>query len=603
MDQKVRFFLIEDESSTDVDESTVPKDIQCVTAGSPLELLVISGKNNNDAELSSEEIETTGQTIWKSTGNPTDAALLALFHKSGLDEKDISQKYQLQREYPFDSSLKRMSKTFVETDQNPGYIVFTKGATEMIIPRCPKIVENGEIKEWVPERKESLLKFINSFAELGYRILSFAYKRIKELPPKNKEERGLIESDLVYLGFVCLLDPPREDVKEAVGECHSAGITPIMITGDSKVTGGTIATQIGLLGTNQYVQEGRVAGILKDEEFEKSVVFGRVSPQDKQTIVERYQEQDRVVAMTGDGVNDALALSMADAGVAMGIAGTDVAKQVSDIIIADDSFSSVVTGIREGRGLYHKIRIMIFFYICVNVAEALVYFGGSLLPVDNFYLLNNWQRMYIFSIAHALPPMAIIFDRFSAGITERKPIDSEGIFSKRLVYALIITAVSLSVVLYIVYFLSYEGIIAVTGFNRQGYVPEEMYSLIEEPIDIFAALDWSHAKARTMMHTVIYLTESILVLSIRRIDKSLIQSFKEDRFWLAYLCVFSLPILHLCIMYVPGIQEIIVDLAGINFEIIQLDLIDWGICIVAASFPIVMLETYKWYCRKKGQFF
>ncbi|MFX0204871.1 MAG: cation-translocating P-type ATPase [Candidatus Hodarchaeota archaeon] len=581
------------EPDEEMNESVIPDDFMCCPSGSALELLVISGMLNNDAELIIEDyVEVTGQTSWKHTGSPTDAALQALFNKTSMDNIEVMKRYQVEREYPFDSSLKRMSKLFKEKDK--GYIVFSKGATEMMLPRCTRMWTKFGFEDMTPDKSDDILHHVNLYAMLGYRVLSFAFKQIGVPPGKGPDERETIESDLIYLGFVCLVDPPREDVREAVTECRNAGIMPIMITGDSMVTGGTIAKNVGILGTDQNANEGKMADKLEDDDFKKTVVFGRVSPQDKQVIVERYQGMNRVVAMTGDGVNDALALSMADAGIAMGIAGTDVAKQASDIIITDDAFSSIVTGVREGRGLFHKIRIMIFFYICVNLAEGLLYFVTSFNP--EFELLTPWQKIYIFSIAHTLPPLAIIFDRYGKDIMNRSPIDGEGIFSRRLISALLLTAGALSLVIAIVYFFAEAGIIEATFENTEGFVPGFL------PVD-WSLSDWQLSKARTMMHTIIYLCESVLVLSIRRIDKSLLQSFKEDRYWLAYLFVLSLPLLHIFIMYNPPIQDFLYEMMGIDFDVIQLTLVDWGICAIAASIPIIVIEVYKWECRRKGLYF
>ncbi|MHA2233043.1 MAG: HAD-IC family P-type ATPase, partial [Candidatus Hodarchaeales archaeon] len=449
--------------------------------------------------------------------------------------------------------------------------------------------------------RKMIQEFTDDHAELGFRVLSVAYRQYDDFVDVSELERDEIESDLTYLGFICLLDPPREGVRKSVDECLSAGITPIMITGDAPATAATIAENVNIIKPDREidVRRGHEAGSLNDLDFENTGVFARVAPKDKQIIVERYQNKDRVVAMTGDGVNDALALSMADAGVVMGIAGTDVAKQAADIIITDDSFNSIVTGIRQGRNLFQKIRMMIFFYICINLAEALLYFGSTFI-LGGPAILDNWQRVYIFSLAHGLPAFAIIFDKADQGMMKRKPLDGEGIFNKNLLLALFVTAITLSAMLYLVFYLAYNSIIPVEEFNKLGIDFSDWY---DKDDNILAPKHWEHAKARTMLITTIFLTECLVVLSLRRMNKSILSAFTEDRFWVVYLCVFLLPISHMILMYFPLSQEVLVDFTTINLELIYLTPIDWLICIGAAMVPIAALEGVKAYKRRNGEFF
>ncbi|MFX0094451.1 MAG: cation-translocating P-type ATPase [Candidatus Hodarchaeota archaeon] len=571
-------------------------------SGSAMETILISGMLNNDASLIIDEVfEPSGQTSWAATGSPTDAALLALFNKTGMKGIEVRTNYVVVRQYPFDSSVKRMSKIF-QLEENK-YVIFCKGATEVLLDRCTRIGSPSKSRPFTEKEKEEIREFVNEFAALGFRVLSFTFRYLNELPVKGENERENVEQDLCYVGFVCLLDPPREGVKMSVEECKRAGVKPIMVTGDSAITAASIAREVGILSGADQVHEGREAASLSDEDFEETAVFARVSPQDKQIIVERYKKKDRVVAMTGDGVNDALALSLSDAGIAMGIQGTAVAKQASDLVIADDSFNSIVTGIREGRSLFQKIRIMIFFFLCVDLAEGLLYIVTSFIP--GFYLLDDWGKIYVFFFLHSLPPLAIIFDRFSADIMQRKPLDTAGIFTKNLGIALVLTAVALTAVVAIIYFATFFGFIPVLSDNYLGFVPEFFDSS-----DISTALrplDWSHAKARTMLHTIFIISESLLILSIRRMDKSIFKSIKEDSFWFVYLMVASVLLIHLGFMYVgtlaPHSPRILAVLEIISFDVIQLAPIDWVICIIAALVPILVCELYKFYIRSKNELF
>ncbi|MCD6514552.1 MAG: cation-transporting P-type ATPase [Candidatus Odinarchaeota archaeon] len=564
----------------------------------PLEYLLASGYLNNDSSITKEKVKGPDkkreQIAYKAIGDTTDASILVLFYKSKLDPEIYKNRFQLVRNYPFDSKLKRMTKVFLDKE-NGRYVVFTKGATEVLLPRCNYIVKDkvADIEILDEKKKEHIGERTRLFASEGYRVISFSFKYMDSLPPKGDNEREVIESDMIYLGFVAIIDPPREGVRDSVFEAKSAGIKPIMITGDSVETAKSIAMQVGIAGENDLAVEGSKIPYLTDDEFLRTTVFARVSPEHKKIIIERYKKRDQVVAMTGDGVNDALAISMADVGIAMGISGTDVAKQAADMIIADDSFTSIVVGIREGRGLFQKIRAIIFFYIAVNFAEALVYFGSSLIP--GFYLLNTWQQIYIFMTAHSLPPFALIIDRLSRDVMKEKPRDTEGIFNIPLRNALMIFSLSLALSMSIAYFATYYGIIPVFDFNKAGYVPRFQVS-IDDPVN------WAQAKARTMLHTVAFVAECTLVISLRRLNKPIHKILKEDNYWILWPLIVLVPIAHLILMYMPETQLILIQAMGINLEVVQLTWIDWIIALALGLFPILLLESYKIWLKKHGRF-
>ncbi|MHA2293354.1 MAG: cation-translocating P-type ATPase [Candidatus Hodarchaeales archaeon] len=592
--------------SEKVDEKEAEKiTAASINPDSSLGMLAISGMLNNDSEIIEELVEVTGQYSYSGTGSPTESALLSLFNKSGIDKSEVRGEFKLLREYPFDSSLKRMSKIFQHTSnesQNP--IVFCKGATEILLPRCNYIGYRETNEETLKDPdKDKIMKNIEQFASQGFRILSLAYKRMGSLPKKGENEREEVETNLSYLGFIAVLDPPRDRVGDSVTETIQAGITPIMITGDSPLTASFIANNIGMVYQKEHqTHEGKMASKLNKKDFINTRVFARVAPQDKQVIVERYQQQERVVAMTGDGVNDALALSMADAGIAMGIAGTEVSKQAADLVIADDSFNSIVTGIREGRALFQRIRVIIFFYICINLAEAACYIGASFISgfIPGFELMDNIQRAYIFGIAHSLPPLALIIDRIPKDIMDRDPIDSAGIFNKKLALTLLLTSISLAFVIYIVYFATYFAFIpASEEFLRNFFIPLFQNEL---PLPNLRPQNWNHAKARTYMHTILYIVIPLIILSIRRIDKSLIMSLKEDSYWYTYILAFSVLPIHLILMYVPVLQSILTSI-GLYVDIVGLDMFDWFLCIIGALIPIFVLEFVKWVNRIRGQYY
>ncbi len=566
---------------------------------SSLGILIASGMLNNDSKISVEQVG--DQFVYTGTGSPTESALMTLFSKSGFLDSELRTEFELQREYPFDSSLKRMSKAFKKGNE---YYIFCKGATEVILPRCSYIGYGKKNERPITEEdKKKILSEVEEVASKGFRVLSLTYKLMNKLPTKkdDDEEREIIESNLCYLGFVKVLDPPRDRVDDSVREARRAGITPIMITGDSPVTASSIADSIGLIYDDHHqTHEGKMAALLNTPDFHQTRVFARVAPQDKQTIIQRYQNQKRVVGMTGDGVNDALALSMADAGIAMGIAGTEVSKQAADIVIADDSFNSIVTGIREGRALFMRIRVIIFFFIAINLAEAATYIGASFISgfIPGFELMDHLQRAYIFGIAHTIPPLALILDKIPRDIMERDPIDSAGIFNKKLAFTLIATVISLSTVIYVVYFSTFFGFIGIDPVNQQFYIP-----VFQDPAILsLRPMDWAHAKARTMMHTVLYLTIPFIILSIRRIDKSVINAIREDSFWVTYALAFGALPIHLILMYLPALQEFAAGI-GVYVDILALSIGDWFICLIGAIIPVLVIETAKWINRSRGEYY
>jgi Ca2+-transporting ATPase len=406
-----------------------------------------------------------------------------------------------------------------------------------------------------------------------------------------KEARHEIESNMTFDGFVCIVDPPRPGVYEAIKETQSAGIQVTMITGDSPVTAASIARELNIIeeDSDQISVEGYQIKSLTDEEFFKARVFARVSPEDKQIIVNKYQkgsskEESRVVAMTGDGVNDALALSMSDAGIAMGIAGTDVAKQASDILITDDSFASIRTGIKEGRNLFQKIRMMCYFYVCINLMEAAILFGMSFVP--NFFGFLTFQLQWLYVTSHTFPGFALVFDKGTSNIMKEKPRDTQEIIYRRLFKVMALHAALMAIGVAFIYVITFTGLYPVFPGNEAGLVSTE-WPLAQQ-------------KARTMAIVTIVFVESLMVLSIRRINMSLIESNKGEDFSLrAYIFIALVVVGTVGLIYVPVAQLMVIDI-GIVFEFMWLTWLDWVLIIVACLPSVVGLELYKWNKRRNG---
>ncbi|MFW9901356.1 MAG: cation-translocating P-type ATPase [Candidatus Thorarchaeota archaeon] len=576
-----------------------------------LKLLLTSGFLNNNSALVKNEIEIGGKTLfnWNVIGSPTEGALMVLFQKGMGDY--LLEDYESITEYPFDSSLKRMTKVY-KRDQV--YFSFTKGASEILMPLCSKVIYNNSEIAFTDEIKKKIMEIVDLYANQGYRILSLCYKEMNEIPPEGDQGRKISESNLIYIGFVTILDPPREGVKESVEECHEAGVDVVMITGDSPATARAIASQISIISNpSEIAVEGKdVKNIKTYDEFSRIKVFARVSPEHKEDIVEKYQEQKKVVAMTGDGVNDALALNMADAGVAMGITGTDVAKEASDMVISDDSFNSIVSGIEQGRGIFARIRAVVFFYICINVFEGIVQFILAII-LDLPYFLDPafyYQWAFLSITLHIFPGLILTFDTTSKDVMKQKPRDSEEILSKNTSRLLLIFGAFLSLSMVIVYFISITGAYPVFPENIiPGYlyyddtlipphvydIPAVMYAEAAQQLNVIRTI----GKSLTMMMCVLFFCESFLVLQIRRPNKSLIKSFIEDSNKFMYILIGFLFFLFIALLYIPDVQVFLAEELKINFMFMPLTGLDWLVCFLISSICIVSFEVVKWVARRR----
>ncbi|NIQ05978.1 MAG: cation-transporting P-type ATPase [Candidatus Korarchaeota archaeon] len=548
----------------------------------PLQLILLNCFLNNDAKIQDGTI----------LGDPTDGACKVFFYKDTLEEEDIKRKYDVVAEFPFDSELKRMAKAFKSDHSN---IVFVKGATEILLDRCTEIFQRNEIVKLTQEHKKEVLDRVNDFAAQGFRVISFSYKVMDEYPENIEEKRDRIESELIYCGFVCILDPPRPGVYEAIRDCQSAGIDVLMITGDSLETAKSIASELDILEEekNHLVVKGEAIPKLTDEAFLRTRVFARVAPKDKQKIVKRYQDQGKVVAMTGDGVNDALAVSMSDCGIAMGVQGTDVTKQASDIIITDDSFTSIETGVEEGRNLVKKIRMLCYFYVCINLMEAIVLFGLFFLFGVNdptFTPLLNYQLQWLTVTSHTFPGFALILDKNTPQVMQEKPRNTEEIIDRSLFKMITVHAILMAVSVLIIYLLTLY----------------EIYPLFPGNEAVISEHNLALQKARTMAICVIILSEAMVVISIRRINLSIIEANKGKEFMPRVYFLIGLIILGTVgLIYIPQVQRAVLAATNgaMRFDFMWLTLIDWIVILLAVLPSIIGVELYKWFKRQQHVFF
>lgn len=553
---------------------------------------------NNNAKLFYEDVkvsvgEMKEMAVRRVMGSPTEAALLVLAEKAGYLPYDIQNSYNILVEFSFSSEFKRMTTICSSVENEKELYAFAKGAPERIINISSQIEINGKIKLFSDKLKKEISNKIHRRAIQGYRTLAIAYRKIIEVDKPIREE---IEEDLIYLGFVSIMDPPRLGVRESVEECESAGIKVIMVTGDHPATAKTIASQMRIYKEGDLVVEGNKIKDLTDSGFKNVSVFARVAPSDKEIIVENYQKEDKVVAMTGDGINDALALKMANAGIAMGITGTDVAKETADMVISDDNFVSIKDGVKIGRGLFSKIRTIIFFFICLNIMEATIFFSYEFIP--GFVMFSsNWQHIYIFGIVHSLPSLALVIDTQPKDIMNEPPRNEEELLSKNMWAMLLIQAFLMGLGLVLAIQLTLSGIIPLNGWNtndffKLSYIPEG--TSYEE----LRAM-----KARTMFITTLYIVESFFIWTIRRPNKSLIKSIKDEDFsyTLLIICLLtlSLHIYVICNSY--ELNNTINNVLKLNFQInfMFLSATDWLICILLALPGIFGIEIFKYFARRR----
>ncbi len=555
---------------------------------------------NNNSKLVFEDVkvkvgEMRIKSIRRASGSPTEAALLVLAEKAGFNPIEVKNKFEIMKEFSFTSEFKKMTTICNLFDEKFEIFAFSKGAPERILEISNEIEIRGDVKLFT--NKQELLKIINGRANQGYRTLAIAYKKLIDFTNPERED---IEKDLIFLGFVSIMDPPRLGVKESVKECQSASIKVVMVTGDHPATAKTIASEMGIFkeGEGDLVMEGKdIKKITSKEEFNNVKVFARVDPSDKEVIIERYQEDDKVVAMTGDGINDSLALKLANAGIAMGITGTDVAKETADMVISDDNFSSIERGVKIGRGLFFKIRTIIFFFICLNLMEAAIFFSYEFIPGFDLFS-SNWQHFYIFGIVHSLPSLALVIDSHPKDIMKEPPRNEEEILNKNVWYMLLTQAFLSGLGLVLAIQLTLSGIIPLNEWNLNpmlSYIPENS-----------SFRELSEQKARTMFMTTLYIVETFFIWTFRRPNKSLVKSVREESSLpLVVICFITISIHVFVICFSHDLNLAFNETLGWNLQLnfMFLSWMDWIICIALALPGIIGIEIFKLIARKRNIIF
>lgn len=359
-------------------------------------------------------------------GEPTEMALVAYSMSLGMNKNELLKSAPRVGEAPFDSNRKMMSTIHKTAD---GILQFTKGAPDEILKHCTKIFKNGEVSPLTDADRDAVLKKNKKFADRALRVLACGYKQLSCVPEDQSPDN--IENELVFCGLVGMIDPVRPEVKAAIEECRGAGIRPIMITGDHKDTAVAIALELGIIKDKSEAITGAELDDISDEDFKEKVtqysVYARVQPEHKVRIVNAWKSRGMITAMTGDGVNDAPSIKSADIGVGMGITGTDVTKNVADMVLADDNFATIVSAVEEGRRIYDNIRKSIQFLLSSNLSEVMAIFTANLL---GFTILKPVHLLWINLVTDCFPALALSMEKGEKDLMKRPPRkSSDGIFA------------------------------------------------------------------------------------------------------------------------------------------------------------------------------
>ena len=418
---------------------------------------IIEGKTSSIKELKEEEKAKYKEMIYAGSlcndasldpdkknsilGDPTEGALIFLAEEFGINQEELEEKYPREYEQPFDSDRKRMTTVHIIDNKITSY---TKGAVDEMLPLCTKIMTADGERKITDEDKEKILELSIKMSKKALRVLGFAKRTLAQIPEEDDEN---IEYDMTFIGMVGMIDPPRPEVLKAIKTCTDAGIRTVMITGDHLITATTIAKELGIWKEGNHSMSGEELDKMSDEELDKVVgnttVFGRVSPSHKLRIIQSLKRTGEVAAMTGDGVNDAPALKSADIGIAMGVNGTDVAKDSADMILLDDDFTTIVYAVKEGRRVYRNIQKVIQFLLAGNVAEILTLFIATLF---------NWEApilaIHVLCInlaTDSLPALALGVDPASKDVMKEKPVKSGTLFEKSLVSRVILHGIFITI--------------------------------------------------------------------------------------------------------------------------------------------------------------
>lgn len=493
-----------------------------------------------------EELKST----WELKGDPTEGALVALAAKMGMTAQSLGAMYVREREFPFDSERKRMS---VLVKHQGGRLICTKGAPDVMLEQCAYMLWDGKVVPFTATLKQKVLAANEAMAKSALRVLGMAYRDLKPTDPCNTDED--VEKQLVFVGLTGMIDPPRREVRDAIATCRRAGIKTVMITGDHQTTAEAIAGQLGIMPRGGQALSGQQLSAMTDDQLDQHVervyVYARVSPEHKLRIVKSLQRGGHVVAMTGDGVNDAPAIKAADIGIAMGITGTDVSKEASSLVLSDDNFSTIVAAIEEGRGIYENIRKFIRYLLASNVGEILTMFLAMMMgfPLP----LVPIQILWVNLVTDGLPAMALGVDQAEKDLMEQKPRGAkENIFARRLGWKIISRGVLI-------------GICTLAAFWLTLRVDPQSAAQL--------------TLAQTVAFATLVMAQLIHVFDCRSSRSIFHRNLFQNRYLV--LSVISSVLLLLAVIYIEPLQPI--------FKTVSLGMREWAITFVMAGIPTFVM--------------
>lgn len=504
----------------------------------------------NDARLENGE----------AVGEATEAALINFAYKNSFDKNELDKKYPRVAEAPFDSSRKMMSTVHNIEGKT---VQFTKGAPDEILKRCEFFLENGSKMPMTSEKREEILAKNKSFADEALRVLAASYREYQNVPEDTSPES--LEKEMVFIGLTGMIDPVRPEAVEAIKMCKRAGIRPVMITGDHKDTAVAIAKQLGIITDASQALSGSQIDEMSEQEYlnsvEKYSVYARVQPQHKVKIVKTLEEKGYVCAMTGDGVNDAPSIKAADIGVAMGITGTDVTKNVADMVLSDDNFATIVGAVEEGRRIYDNIRKSIQFLLASNMSEVLGIFVATIL---GFTLLKPVHLLWINLITDSLPALALGMEKAEGDVMARPPrATKSGIFSDGLGTDVIYQGIMVSILTLAAYFIGH-------------YIESGVWEIANSP------------DGMTMAFLTMSMAEIFHAFNMRSRRASLFSLKHHNKFLIGAMLLSF--VLTTAVIYVPFLSD--------AFQFTHISLVEYLTAMALAVSVIPIVEIVKFIQRK-----
>lgn len=533
-------------------------------------MTVVEYKGNDEKLLASAmalccdaELQDDGEI----KGEPTEAALVAYANKLEMPKYDLEKAFPRVMEAPFDSSRKMMST--VHKSEN-GYVQYTKGAPDVVLSRCTSYYEDGAQKPITEEKRAEILAANKEMADKALRVLCCAMRFYRDKP--ESEEAEALEKDLCYIGLTGMIDPVRPEVVDAIKECRQAGIRPIMITGDHKDTAVAIAKELGIITDETGAITGAELDKISDEDIDKEIekysVYARVQPEHKVRIVKAWKAKGKITAMTGDGVNDAPSIKNADIGVGMGITGTDVTKNVADMVLADDNFATIVSAVEEGRRIYDNIRNSIQFLLSSNLSEVVTIFIATLL---GFTIFEPVHLLWINLITDCFPALALGLEKGERDIMKRQPRDSkEGIFAGGMGFDCAYQGIMVTALTLLAYFF---------GTNQLGI------TLAHGDAELI------HQNGMTMAFLTLAMSEIFHSFNMRSRRASIVK-MGSINWYLVGAMVLSL-VLSTVVIYIPFLAD--------AFDFAHISLVEYGISLLLSVMVIPIVEIVKAIQRKANK--